>query len=334
MSRQIMPIRDLFACMKMFLFFLKKRFDIVHVHTPKGGAVGLLAAFMARLPVRIYTIHGLPLETASGFKRRLLWLVEKLSCSLSTHILAVSESLRKKIIQEKLCRPEKIAVLENGTACGIDIIHFSPDEHTSRAGLQIRRQFGIPEEDIVIGFLGRLTPEKGVDTLIRSFLELENEHENLVLLLVGDLDEVRETFEQDLLNIIMSHRRIIHVEFQEDVVPFYAAMNLYVMPTRREGFGMTFLEAGAMNLPVIGTQVTGCVDAVDHGNTGLLVNPDDPKALKAAIFMLINDKELRLKLGRQGRERVEQLFPSKRLVQAHIDLYNQVLSGNVITSDI
>lgn len=325
-TRNITPVKDVLAGIKIFLYFSRNKFDILHAHSPKGGLIGMLAAYLARIPCRVYTIHGLPLETASGIGRKLLWASEKLSCSLSTHILAVSQSLKEKVIAEKLCSSDKISVLENGTACGIDIKRFTPNQKTSEQRSYIRHKFGIPENACVIGFMGRLTPEKGIHTLVRSFLKMATTLEYIYLLLVGDFDETREKFDMEILGLIKSNHNIISVGFQSDPVPFYAAMDIFVMPTRREGFGMTFLEANAMNLPVIGTRVTGCVDAISDGNTGLLVNLDNENELTEAISRLVVDKELRAKLSSNGKKRVEKYFCSEKLVNAHLELYDRLLS--------
>ncbi len=325
-TRKITPLRDLIAGLRVFFFFLRKRFDIVHVHSPKGGLIGLTAAFLVRLPVRVYTIHGLPLETASGISRRLLWFSEKLSCTLATHILAVSDSLRKTVINEKLCSPQKIVVLADGTACGIDINRFNPRTEALEMRSRIRQRFSIPENGIVIGFVGRLTPEKGINTLVHSFQALRSSQRGIYLLLVGNIDAVREKLDAEVLNLVKSDSHIFHVGFQDDPVPFYAAMDIFSMPTRREGFGMTFLEANAMNLPVIGSRVTGCIDAVVDGETGLLVDLDNENELAEAILKLVADKQMRFKLGKNGRERVEKYFCSKRLVEAHLYFYNELLA--------
>lgn len=325
-TRNISPLKDLLAIYSAFIFFLKNKYDIVHVHTPKGGLVGILASFFARVPVRIYTMHGLPLETASGLKKKLLWLAEKITCGLATHILAVSPSLRERVIEERLCSPEKLSILGNGTACGIDLARFLKNQALEDKAIAIRRELGIPESDLVIGFVGRITPEKGVHTLVRSFQNIEK-RKKVSLLLVGDLDTVRENISSDVLGLIDNHKKIFMAGHQSDPVPYYVAMDIFVMPTRREGFGMTFIEANAMELPVIGCRVTGCVDAVDEGESGLLVEVDNEKELTNAIGQLIDDSDLRVRLGQKGKKRAADLFDSDLLVQEHIKLYDRLLKA-------
>ena len=323
-TRNINPLKDLWAVFRIILFFRKHRYEIVHAHTPKGGLIGMLASYCARVPVRIYTIHGLPLETASGIKRKLLWLAEKTACMLATHILSVSPSLKARVIDEKLCKPDKISILAHGTACGIDVDRFSKNEKTEEDRVKIRGRLGIPESDIVFGFVGRITPVKGIHTLIHSFLRVAKQKQ-ASLLLAGESDTVRESLDKEVSKFIAENHKIFAVGHQEDPVPFYAAMDIFAMPTRREGFGMTFLEANAMGLPVIGCKVTGCVDAVVNGETGLLVSVDNEEELAGAMIQLMDDKELRNRLGTAGQQRVDAYFDSALLVNEHMKLYESSL---------
>ena len=286
----------------------------------------MLASFFARVPVRIYTMHGLPLETASGLKRKLLYMAEKVTCKLATHILAVSPSLREKVLEEDLCPPDKISILAAGTACGVDLERFSRTQVSQDKVEDIRRDLGIKKSDLVIGFVGRMTPEKGVHTLIQSFVNIEKNRE-VSLLLVGEHDTVRESICPEISNLMNSNHKIYMSGHQADPIPFYAAMDIFVMPTRREGFGMTFIEANAMGLPVIGCRVTGCIDAVDEGKTGLLVEVDNEEALTNAIYQLIDEPELRAQLGRTGKKRVSELFDSELLVCEHAKLYENLFNS-------
>lgn len=323
-TRNISPLRDILAVFSMTYFFLRYKYDIVHAHTPKGGLIGMLASYCARVPVRIYTIHGLPLETASGFKRKLLWLAEKTTCKLATQVLSVSPSLKIRVVEEGLCSTNKISILARGTACGVDISRFSKNKKIEENARKIRQELGIPESEIIIGFVGRMTPEKGIHTLIHSFLRIK-EHKEVSLLVVGEYDTVRENISKEVLDLINNNPKIFTVGQQADPVPFYAAMDVFVMPTRREGFGMTFLEANAMELPVIGCKVTGCVDAVVDGETGLLVEVDNEEELVRAITKLMDDRELRKRLGKIGRQRTMSQFDSKLLVEKHIKLYERLI---------
>lgn len=328
-SRQISPFRDIVSISRLWNYFRQKKIDIVHAHTPKGGLIGMISSWLARIPNRVYTVHGLVLETAKGLRRGVLWLAEWLSCKLATQVLAVSPSLRQCVINEGICPAEKISVLGSGSVCGIDLKEFSRNESFVFAGAKIRAEYHIPDDAIVIGFLGRLVFDKGIKTLVKAFEKLQQKVSKSYLLLVGNFETVRDSLDDETVQKIKDNAHIVYNnEFVSDVLPFYAAMDIVTLPSRREGFGLTLIEAAALELPTVGTKVTGCVDAVVDGVTGLLVEVDNSEELYQGMLKLAQDSELRKKLGRQGRERVEAIFDSKMMIDRYINLYEK-LTGRI-----
>jgi glycosyltransferase involved in cell wall biosynthesis len=324
-TRCMSPVKDLISICKLAYYMRQQNFDIVHAHTPKGGLIGMISSWLARVPIRIYTIHGLVIETATGLQRRFLKFAETLSCKLAKYILAVSQSLRDVVIKEKICIANKINVLGSGSACGIDINKFTRNENFSRFRENIRLKYNVPEEAIVIGYVGRIVPDKGIEILVKSFEGLQEKHDNCFLLLVGDIDSVRDTLDDEILNRIESNSKIIFDnKFVHDVIPFYAAMDILTLPSKREGFGLTLIEAGALELPVIASNITGCKDAVVDGQTGLLVDDGNAEQLKNSMLELVYNPGLRRKLGENGRKRVMRLFDSKILVDEHINFYENL----------
>jgi len=325
-SRQISPLRDIISICKVRHYLRRQKFVIIHAHTPKGGLVGMISAWMARIPNRIYTVHGLPLETAKGLKKKLLWSAEWLSCKLATKLLAVSPSLMKRVVDKRFCPKEKITVLNKGSACGIDLRKFRLTKDVLQKAKRVRAQYHIPEEAIVIGFVGRIVPDKGIKVLVEAFKRLQQEIAQSYLLLIGEFETVRETFDKETMDVIRNNKHIAYNgQFTNDVLSFYAAMDIVVLPSRREGFGLTLIEAGALELPTIATRVTGCVDAVVDGITGLLVEVDNSEGLHEAMLKLVKEPELRRKLGSQGRKRVEELFDSQLFIDKHISLYKELI---------
>src|ERR1043166_8688432 len=190
MARRITPLRDLAALWRMRRILRSIKPDIVHGHTPKGGLLAMMGAWWCGVPVRIYHVHGLPMVTATGMKRRLLRLAEKTSCRLATQVLCVSESVRDVVIAEGLCPPEKIKVLLNGTIDGIDGEHtFNPDLVDANARYDIRQLHGIPADAAVIGFAGRIVRDKGVIELTQAWQKLRVEFPTAHLLVVGPFEE-------------------------------------------------------------------------------------------------------------------------------------------------
>lgn len=331
-SRQISPVNDVVSMCKLLRYFRKQRCEIVHAHTPKGGLIGMISSWLAGTPNRVYTIHGLVSETADGLKKRLLWFCEWLCCKLATQVLAVSPSLRQLVIDEGICPARKIQVFGHGSACGIDLEKFRPTGSLSLLRTHARNQYNIPDDTIVIGYLGRITPDKGIRTLVSAFEKLQSKKADLYLLLVGDFESVRDALDIETARKIESNPNILcNGTFVYDVLPFYAAMDIFVLPSRREGFGLTIIEASALELPVIATRVTGCVDAVVNNVTGLLVDVDNVEELSDAMLKLVNDSELRHTLGRNGCRRVRALFDSRTLVQDHVNFYKKLLGANTLS---
>lgn len=327
--RQITPWRDMLAILKLVKIFKRNRYKLVHAHTPKAGLLGMIAATVAGVRCRIYTCHGLVLETEVGLKRHLLACAERISCALAHRVLSVSHSLVDKLEAYKICPKSKLMVLGDGTACGVELNRFTLNSDLIEKGKVIRRRHNIPDDATVIGFIGRLVPDKGVHILVESFTQLYELNPNTRLLVLGDFEPHRGRLPGQTLKVMNNHSGIIHVGFTHEIEPYYVAMDVLVLPTRREGFPYAPLEAAALELPTVVTKVTGCVDAVVDNITGLLVEVGNVEQLLGAMLRLVKDPELRRQLGKQGRQRVEALFDSRLLIDKHINLYEELIDKNV-----
>ncbi len=316
MQRQISPWRDLRSLWRLVRCLRAIRPELVHAHTPKAGLLGMLAATLARVPVKVYHIHGLPLLTTTGIKRRLLRACDRIACRLADQVYCVSASLREVVAEEGICPANQMSVLEHGSIGGIDASHeFNPDRFPPDTSDQIRARLGIPRDAKVIGFVGRLVRDKGIDELLEAWNQLSAEFDNLHLLVVGP-EESADAISASARDLLQRHPKIHCVGFQQATACYYLAMNVLAFPTYREGFGLVATEASAMNRPVVATRIPGCVDAVQDGVTGTLVPPQDATALATALRQYLLDAQLCQRHGQAGRQRILRDFQPQRVEAA------------------
>lgn len=325
MPRRITPLRDLAAVGRLRAVLRRIRPHLVHAHTPKGGLLGMVAAWLARVPVRIYHMRGLPLMTATGAKRQILRTTERVACRLAHRVLCVSHSLREVALAEGLCRPDKIAVLTGGSGNGVDACgRFDPVLIGAEDRLAGRDRLRIPPEAVVAGFVGRIVRDKGLVELAEAWKALRESVPNLHLLIVGDF-EPRDPVPPEVEDLLRNDPRIHLAGWVSDLTALYGVMDLVVLPTYREGFPNVPLEAAAMALPVVATRIPGCIDAVADGATGTLVPPRDANALAAAIRQYLVDPDLRRSHGQAGRERVLHDFRQEVIWDALYQEYVRLL---------
>jgi glycosyltransferase involved in cell wall biosynthesis len=326
MPRRISPVQDLRALGKLVRIMRSFRPHVVHAHTPKGGLLGTLAAFIARVPAIIYHIHGLPSLTAKGTKRFLLRASERVSCRLADLVLCVSPSCREAAVAEGVCPSYKIKVPANGSICGVDAVNkFNPDLLSDGVRAEVRSRLGIPNDAMVIGYVGRVVRDKGIAELVNAWRALRDRYPELHLMLVGPF-EPQDPIPSDTDIMLRSDPRVHIVGCDWDTPGYYAAMDIFVLPSYREGFGLAALEAAAMSLPVVATRIPGCVDAVVDGVTGVLVEPRDADQLADALRIYIEDPKLRQEHGKAGRTRALGEFQPETICQATFGEYERLLA--------
>lgn len=325
MVRRITPLRDLAAVIKIRRVIRRTRPTIVHAHTPKGGLLGMLAAATTGTRVRVYQMRGLPFVTARGIRRALLRFTEKLSCRMAHVVLCNSQSMRQVAIEARLCSPERIKVLAGGSGNGVDACgRFDPDRQGLESRAKTREALGIPPESLVVGFVGRIVQEKGIGELERAWRSLRDDYPAAHLLIVGPF-ETRDPVPGRSVERLQADPRVRLTGMEWNIAPLYAAMDIVVLPTYREGFPNVPLEAAAMRLPVVATNVPGCVDAVDDGRTGTLVPPRDSDALARAMRAYLDDSNLRRVHGDAGRDRVLLDFRQEAIWEALHAEYRRLL---------
>ena len=316
--RKISVTKDLEAVWKTAKYIREIKADVVTGHTPKGGLIAMLAAYITHVPVRIYFRHGLVYETSHGLKRSLLINIDRLASKLATKIVCVSPSVAKRSLEDKLNPDSKQVVLVNGTCNGIDTERFYIDSLDKPKLNDLRAKLGIKEVDFVIGFAGRLVRDKGIIELVRAYKAMRSVHPNVRLMLVGML-ELRAALPEDVVKVIQEDEGIIKTGYvgYAEIEYYYALMNVFVLASYREGFPTSVLEASSMELPVITTRATGCIDSIIDGETGIFVNHDD-KELLTALSSLYENEDKRRKMGVAGRQYVIDHF-NQELVWKEIE---------------
>jgi glycosyltransferase involved in cell wall biosynthesis len=329
LPRRITPRQDLVALLKLYRLFTFLKPAIVHGHTPKGGLLAVIAARLARIPGVVYTIHGLPFTTAQGIKRKLLCWSETMACRLADRVFAVSQANKTDAVAQGFCPKEKIQILGSGSCNGVNAEQrFNPQKLAPGTREELRNYYRINPDSLVLGYVGRIVRDKGIAELEEAWQSLRRKFSSLYLLLVGP-EEPQDPVPAALISRLKADPRVIFCGWVGNPLPFYAAMDLLILPTYREGFPVVPLEAAAMKLPVVATHVDGCREAVSDGVTGLLVPPRDSQSLAAAIERLLLDPELRHRLGQAGRQRVLQDFRPEAIWQALYENYLELLNARL-----
>jgi glycosyltransferase involved in cell wall biosynthesis len=323
MLRGIAPFSDLRSLLGLLILLLRRRPVITDFSTPKAGLLGNLAAWMLRVPHRVYTLRGLKLESSRGMKRMLLLWSERLAAGCAHVVLCNSESLRVAALTLRVAPAKKLRLLGDGSSNGVDTKRFSPGTSW------VREKLGIPDGDLVLGFVGRLTRDKGIPELLMAFEEILLVEPECWLLLVGWFDAAEDALELRWRTRVAEHPRIRHTGFVPDAAPYYRAMDVMVLPTHREGFPNVALEASSSGVPVITTESTGARDAVLAEVTGLLIPPGNSRAITEAALELIRDEGKRRRMGAAARAWAVERYSQERVLGLAVDFYLGLVDGNL-----
>jgi len=325
MNRRIAPLKDIVSLLRLYKLFRELSPDIVHSHTPKASFLSMIAARMSGVPVRIYTIHGLPLLTRGKFQRTFLIYIERLVCKVATNVLCVSPSLRQLIIRLRICPAYKIKVLKNGSINGVEgMTKFNKANFTVDDGLRLKRNLNIPINSVVLAYVGRLVIDKGIAELTSAWQILRKEFPELVLLMVGEY-ESEDPLPPEIKNILASDDRIFMTGFVYELPKYYNIIDIIILPSYREGFPIVALEAAAMEVPVIATRIVGASDFILDSVTGKLILVKDPSAIVESVRELITDKSLRKKMGQQGRRWVLDNYKPSDIWRALYEEYETLI---------
>lgn len=325
-KRHISPFSDLITLWKMYRYFKREEIGIVHTHTPKCGLLGQLAAKLAGVPIIVNTVHGFYFhEYMKPLVRRFYIAMERIAAKFSTLILSQNPEDIETAVKLGICKGEKIKLLGNG----VDLAKFEPARFDSNFRPKKRMEIGVPEDAVVVGIIGRLVQEKGYLELFEAMCELMAANKNVWLIVIGPEEpEKTNRIPADIFKKYGIGNRTRWLGYREDVPELLACCDIYTLPSWREGFPRSAIEAAAMGLPIVATNIRGCRQVVEDGINGLLVPLKDIGALASGIKKLIADKRLRLKMGQGGYKKARREFDEQKVCRIVLDTYKQLLDKN------
>ena len=315
MERRISLKRDIVSLWQMYKVMRRERPWMVHSMTPKAGLMCMVAAWLARVPRRVHTFTGLVWPTATGLNRMILKTTDRILCACATHIIPEGNGVKNDLINGKITR-KPMKVLANGNVRGIELDHYRRTAEVEEEAAKIRKE-GV----LTFVFIGRLVRDKGIHELVEAFVRLNKENPHTRLVLVGRTEAELDPLNEETQHIIDTHDAIEAVGSQKDVRPWLAASDVLAFPSYREGFPNVVIEAGAMGLPSIVTNINGCNEIIIPGENGVIIPPRDADALYEAMKGLCENDEKRVYLTKNARESVASRFDCQIVHRALYDFY-------------
>ena len=283
--------------------------------------MGMLAGWLCRVPIRIHTVAGLPLLVHSRFKRKVLNLVERITYRCATYVYPNSHKLRDTIISLRLASPDKLRVIGDGSSNGINVQHFCKELLAEELVDPIRKKVG---GDFTFVFVGRIVRDKGIGELVEAFTRLQQEHPEARLLLVGNFEQELDPLPEDVYHTIQSHPAIYCAGWQNDVRPWFAVADALAFPSYREGFPNVVMQAGAMGLPCVVSDINGCNEIIIEGENGLIIPSHDAVALYQAMKRMIEDKALYTHCQQNARPLIASRYKQEDVWQATLEMYRSL----------
>lgn len=330
MSRSITPLRDLLSLVRLIITIIRFKPDIVHTHTPKAGLLGMLAAWICGVPVRLHTVAGLPAVEKKGWRRALLFWTERITCRCASLVYTNSNGLRQYMIDVIGINPSRVKTLGNGSSNGIDWKYFTRTPDINLQASSLRAKFGATDH-IVICFVGRVVRDKGVVELVEAFKRLSRQDVRLVV--VGPFEHDLDPLPGKTLEFLHSDSRVVLPGFQSDIRPWLAASDIFVLPSYREGFPNVVMQAACMELPCIVSDINGCNEIVGHQSGGIVVPVKNVDALRQAIELLAGNQQLRRSYANEARQKVIRDFDQQYLWNLILEEYRTALATRRLAKD-
>lgn len=324
LTRKITPIKDIIAIWRTYKLIKRINPHIVHTHTPKAGLVGMFAAWLARVPVRLHTVAGLPLMEKEGLVKKILIYVERLTYYFATQIYPNSFGLRDFIFEE-ISKNKKIKVIGKGSSNGINIDYYSKSSDVILQSQVIRTQLGLKEDEFIWIFVGRVVRDKGINELVDAFQIFQQQHPNNSLLIVGPFEDELDPVSQKTKLLLENHSKILCIGFQKDVRPYLCVADALIFPSYREGFPNVPMQAACMGLPLILTDINGCNELIEDKISGLLIKPKSVEAILEGMKLIFSDEDLRRMLALNIQNKIRDNFSQDVVWNYILNEYNKML---------
>ena len=325
MRREISIMRDLLCLWHMYRIFKKEKPFIVHTNTPKGSLLSMIAALVAKVPHRIYTVTGLRYQGASGVGRFVLMSMERLTCLCANKVIPEGEGVKRTLIADGITR-KPLKVIHNGNINGINTHYFSPEGRQTQRE-ETRRRLGIEADEFAFVFIGRIVKDKGMDELAEAMNRLLRMNKRCKLMLVGWFEREQGSITEEHENFFRNNDSVSYVGYKKDVRPYLAAADALVFPSYREGFPRVVLEAGSMGLPSIVTDINGCNEIIVEGENGVIIPPRDKNSLYEAMLHFIDNPDKTTAMAANARRMIQEKYEHQDVVEALLEMY-QGLEGN------
>lgn len=321
MQRHISIRHDIVSLWRIVRAFLREKPTMVHSMTPKAGLLCMVAAWMCRVPVRIHTFTGLVFPTSHGLKKKLLMLTDAITCRCATHIIPEGKGVKNDLLSNGITR-KPLQVLGYGNVMGIDVQRFSRRKEIEEAASEIR-----DNSVFTYLFVGRIVGDKGINELVSAFVRLNRTHPNTRLLLVGFFENELDPVSPEARRLIEECEQIEYAGEQkgDDLVAYYAASDCFVFPSYREGFPNTVIEAGAMDLPCIVTDINGSREIIEHGKNGIIIPVRDEQAIYQSMEQMLTDEQMRKGMTEKAREMIVSRYERGFVRQCLYDFYSKVI---------
>lgn len=321
MERPISLWKDPVSLMRFIALFAVTRPHIVHGNTPKGSFLSMIAAWLTRVPVRIYMCHGLRYQGYQGRMRRLLMAMERISCRCATHVIAVSHGAKNTLLNDAICPSGKLMVVGDGSAGGIDLSLFDRTKIIPASEVTDL----VPAEDFKFCFFGRIVKDKGINEMVKAFMRLCDEYAGVSLIIVGPFEDAENPVDNETRTALLNHPHIHLLGPKSDVKPYIVACDMLLLPSYREGLPTVPIEAGALSVPTIASDIPGCNEVVIDGKNGYLVKPRDHESLYEAMKLAVTLRDSTVKkMGQTAREMVEAKYERQKVWDAYNELYNRL----------